>query len=174
MGEKGPVQILCEEIDFAYDARMERTDLLVAFVGQLVEVIRRQRDTASAIVKMTGKPPSEGSGEVLELVDAMLAARETDDIIAAASRVHDASWRLNPEDAYPTDHYIDMLSSCASALRFGLETPCRSRHAAAAANHVWKRTYGISLFDSHSPAWGREWARSMLQSAILSLLSPPE
>lgn len=166
---KGPVQLLCEEIRFPFDKRMERVDILVAFVAELVAVVRHSRELAQAIVKATGSPPSEGSGEVLELCDAMLAAEGEAAIIEAAASVHEACWRLNPEEAYPTDHLIDMLSSCAGALRFGLEQPCRSRHAADAANHVWKRTYGINLFDRYTPEWSKLWARSKLQEAILSL-----
>lgn len=53
------------------------------------------------------------------------------------------------------------------------ESPCASRHAASAAQHVWKRVYGVSRFDSETPAWEKAWARTKLQSAILSLLPSP-
>lgn len=59
----------------------------------------------------------------------------------------------------------------ASAIRFGLETPCRSRHAAHAAQHVWQQIYGISLFDSHTPGWQREWARSKMIAALTALVA---
>lgn len=169
----GAVEILCKEIEYPFDPRLERTDLLVAFVAELVGVVRDGREVEAAIVKMTGRPPSEGSGEVLKLAEAMLSAQNTEDMIEAAAGVHEACRRLNPEGAYPTDHLIDMLQSCASALRFGLEQPCRSRHAADAANHVWKRTYGVGRFDKHTPPWSKAWARTKLHDALLSLLPPP-
>jgi hypothetical protein len=90
-------------------------------------------------------------------------------MIASAALVHNLCHELNPEDAYPTNHTIDMLSSCASAIRFGLEKPCRSRHAADAAGHIWKQRYGLRLFDSFTPAWQKDWTRVQLQEAILRL-----
>lgn len=166
---KGPVETLCDEIGFRFDRRMERDEILVAFVAELIAVIRHGREIALAITEMTGKPPSEGSNEVLNLCDDMLNAEGAPAIIEAARIIHEACDRLNPEDSYPTDHIIDMLQSCASALRFGLEKPCKSRHAASAAHHVWKRTYGISLFDNHTPEWSSSWARAKLSDAILGL-----
>lgn len=171
--DRGPVWALCEEIGFPFDPRLERVDLFVAFVGELVREVEERRDMAARIAHVTGKPPSEGSAEVLALATAMLKAQGVAELRERASAVHDASWRLNPDDAYPTDHLIDMLSSCASAIRFGLESPCRSRHAADAAQHVWKQVYGVSRFDSLTPAWEKDWARQKLASAILSLLPPP-
>lgn len=172
--EKGPVRILCDEIGFDFDPRLEREDVFVAFVRELVAAVEERREVQSRIAHVTHRPPSEGSGEVLALANRMLSwPTTTADRIAAAGVVHDAAHRLNPEGVYPTDHLIDMLSSCASAIRFGLEIPCRSRHAAGAANHVWKQRYGVSLFDSETPSWEREWARKRLLSAILSLLPTP-
>jgi len=169
-GGAGPIRILCDEIGFPFDPRLERPDLLIAFVAELVEAVARQHDMAVQLEPYSGKPTPEASLVVLALSRAMLTAHKPR---AYAVAVHDAAHELNPEDAYPTNHTIDQLSSCASAIRFGLESPCKSRHAASAANHVWKQTYGISLFDGDSPAWGREWARSKLQAAIISLMTRP-
>lgn len=167
--ERGPVRILCDEIGFAFDRRLEHPDVLVAFVAALVSEVQQHHDMAVSIAPYTGKEPPSASVEVLALAQAMLAAN---DPVAAAEAVHNASHRLNPDEAYPTNHTIDMLASCASALRFGLaEKPWTSRHAAAAANHVWERVYGITRFDRHSPAWGKEWARTVLQDAVVGLAS---
>ena len=164
---RGPVELLCNEIGFAFHIGMERTEVIVAFVAELIAVIRHDREFAIILGGVTGVSPSEGSGEVLALCDAMLAEQKPEKIITAAEVVHEACCRLNPDEAYPTDHTIDMLSSCASALRFSLETPCRSRHAAEASNHVWRRTYGVSRFDQYTPEWSKSWARSKLQEAII-------
>lgn len=172
----GPVEVLCREIDFAFDARMERDDLLIAFVSELVGEVGHLRGVQAAIADLTGEPPSEESSPLLDLALSMVAldlglsraARER-----IATSIHDRSHEVNPDDpGHSCDHLVDMLSSCASAIRFGLEKPCRSRHAAEAASHVWKHKYGVSLFDGNTPRWQREWARAKLQSALLSLLSP--
>ncbi len=168
--EKGPVEVLCKEIGFRFERSMERRDIFIAFVQQLVgqvgEMCRWQAMTAS----FTGKGLSENSSRVLAAVEKMFEAKAPSEMIEAAKRVHDLSHELNPEEAYPTDHYIDMLSSCASAIRFGLALgPCQSRHAAAAASHIWKHKYGVRLFDGFTGAWENDWARAQLQDAILSL-----
>lgn len=178
--ERGPVQILCREIGFRFERRMETTALFIAFVAALVEVIEEMREgqvRLSFLLKPhLGAPPtypapSDNSGEVMSRVKTLLADAPTH-IIAAAAEVHNFIHEVMPEDTYPTDHYIDMLSSCVSALRFGLERPCNSRHAAEAANHIWGRRYGVSLFDSFTPSWQKEWARAQLQAAMLNLISP--
>ena len=170
---KGPVRVLCDEIGFTFHPGIERADVFIAFVGRLVEAVEEQRWMQAAIAeKAGGKPPSEGSAEIMRLAVEMLKGTEAPDLYARAAAVHGRADELNPETAYPTDHLIDMLVSCASAIRFGLEMPCRSRHAAAAANHVWAQRYGVSLFDSHTPDWEKAWARSKLLAAIVSLLPP--
>lgn len=168
--KKGPVEILCKEIGFRFDRSMERRDMFVAFVKILVGHVSDMRELQARISHLTKKAPSDGSATVLAAAEKMLEAESPSDMIAAAKVVHDLSHELNPEDAYPTDHLIDMLSSCASAIRFGLELgPCQSRHAADAAQHIWKQKYGVSLFDSFTPNWENDWARAQLQDAILSL-----
>lgn len=166
---KGSVQVLCDEIGFTFDPRLERPDVLTAFVGVLVAEVADMREMAVRIAPYTGKQPSAASGEVLALAEAMLS----NPCEASAAAVHDACHQLNPDEKVPTDHIIDMLSSCASGIRFGLATDkwgVGSRHAASAADHIWRQKYGVSLFDRHSPAWGKEWARSVLMSAIFGLL----
>lgn len=170
--EKGVVRKLCDEIGFSWDERLERVDVLVAFVSQLVGEIDFSRAMQERIGSMGGKAPSEGSAEALAAAKEMLAGTDRAELIERAASLHDACDRLNPEDAYPTDHLIDMLSSCASAIRFGLELPCMSRHAAAACSHVWKQVYGVSRFDSCTPAWEHDWARRKLTEALISLLPP--
>lgn len=171
--ERGVVRTLCDEIGFEFDPRLERPDVLVAFVRQLVAEVESMRLMEVTIAeRLGGKPPSPGSLTVLNLSEGMLSVSGHRALIGGSVLVHEACHRLNPEDAYPTDHLIDMLSSCASAVRFGLETPCRSRHAAEAASHVFRRLYGPRIEDSRSSAWEKDWARSKLLSAIVSMLPP--
>lgn len=165
---KGSVQRLCEEIGFKFDRRLERPDVLVAFIGVLVGEVEEMHEMAGRIAPYTGNPPSDASGEVLALARAMLLNPSE----ATSSAVHDASHRLNPDE----DHFVDMLSSCASGVRFGIATDkwgVGSRHAADAAQHVWRQKYGVSLYDHNTPGWESEWARSVLLSAIIGLLPDP-
>lgn len=163
---QGPVEILCKEIGYPFDKRLEKPDVLVAFVRVLVSHVAQMRALQEQIKDVTGKAPSAGSAEVLARTLDMLAANDPETLIPKAAAVHELSDELNPDEAYPTDHLIDMLSSCASAIRFGLEVPCHSRHAAEAANHVWKRLYGVSLFDSFTPAWEKDWACAQFRAAV--------
>lgn len=164
----GPVETLCKEIDFHFHRDMESPRILVAFVARLVAEIASERGLADAISHVTGKPPSEKSAEALRLARDMVAASDPGELIGRAALVHDFDHANNPEGG-PCDHLIDMLSSCASAIRFGLEVPCRSRHAAAAANHIWRILYGIKRQDSITPHWSKHWARIQLQNAISDL-----
>lgn len=164
--EEGPVEILCKEIDYRFDRRMETPAMLVAFVRVLVSKIATMRHMQERLTKLTGKAPSAGSADLLKRVEAMLAC-DPAVMIPACVVLHNLCDELNPDEAYPTDHLIDMLSSCVSAVRFGLEMPCRSRHAASAAKHVWKHVYGVTLFDNFTPAWENEWVRAQLQDALL-------
>ena len=97
----------------------------------------------------------------------MLALKNRQALIDGAAEVHSFIHEVEGSEDGPCDHLIDMLSSCVSAIRFGLEKPCHSRHAAAAASHIWKHLYGVSLFDSFTPEWEKDWARAQLQEAIL-------
>jgi hypothetical protein len=169
---RGPVRVLCDEIGFPWDPRLERRDLFIAFVRQLVGEIDHIRFVQALVEKMGGKGPSAGSATAILRALAMLAEPTWDGLVTAAASLHDVCDELNPEDAYPTDHLIDMVSSCASAIRFGLceHLGIGSRHAAAAAQHVWGQLYGISLFDSQTPAWEKSWARQVFTTALISLL----
>lgn len=167
--EQGPVEILCKEIDFRFERNMETVPIFVAFVAQLVAQVDDTRQMEAAIAGLTGNPPSADSAKAIRLASDMLTASEPAAMIAAAERLHDFSHTHNPDEG-PCDHLIDMLSSCASAIRFGLEKPCHSRHAASAAGHIWRRRYGICLEDDITPEWRKHWARVQMQRALTSLV----
>lgn len=171
MDEKGPIEKLCKEIGFRFEQTLERDELLVAFVAQLVSHIGEMHDMDATLVQVGGKPPTIASKEALTKMHELLAL-PIDKMIDASSVFHNFTDVLAPEDQYPCDHLIDMLSSCASAIRFGLEKPCRSRHAADAAQHVWKRVYGVIRFDRFTSNWEKEWARAQLTSAIAAIAFP--
>jgi hypothetical protein len=151
---------------------MEDHRLLVAFVGVLVDEVAHMRAIAEAVVPMTGQPPSSDSAACLELSARMVENTERTELIAAAEAVHAFVHGSGADEAYPCDHLIDMLSGCASAIRFGLEFPCHSRHAAAAAEDVWKRRYGVQLFDDFTSAWCHEWVRAKFVEALARIAFP--
>jgi hypothetical protein len=168
--DKGPVEILCGEIGFRFDKRLETVDMLVAFVAELVKHIAQRHEISKKIADICATKPSELADEGLRLVRHMLEAEDRETLIRRAAALHDYSHRVNPDEG-PCDHYIDMLSSCASAIRFGLEVPCRSRHAAAAAGHVWDKTYGIQQFDEFTSNWQKDWARAQVEQAIIGRMA---
>lgn len=171
LSEPSAVRILCDEIGFPFDRRMKDDRVLAAFVAELVDEVGEQMHIAETIKEFTGKPPSEAAASALALAARMVApgigAAER---IRVAAEIHDLSHATNPDDG-PCDHAVDMLSSCASAIRFGMEksSGLKSRHAAAAAQHVWRIVYGVSRHDRQTAHWEKDWARSKLISALIAL-----
>jgi hypothetical protein len=164
--EKGAVQILCEEIGATYIEKMESVDVLVAFVSVLVDEIDGMMGISRQIQHLTDEKVSVGAEEALKCVKDLLLVKGRKDLIKASESAHRVTY---VSDDGPCDHNIDMLSSCVSAIRFGLEIPSMSRHAAEAANHIWKFRYGVSLFDRHSSGWSKEWSRSKFYEALGSI-----
>lgn len=166
----GPIEILCDEIGVRFHPRLESPEMLVAFVSVMVGHISHMRYIQTHVGRMGGEKPSPESEEVLTRVEAMLASNDPDGLIQKAAEIHSYIHQVAPDDVEPCDHLIDMLSSCVSAIRFGLEKPCQSRHAAEAASHVWRHQYGIRLFDSFTSGWQEEWARAQFHEAMISML----
>ena len=167
---KGPVEILCEEIGFRFQTNMETKEMLVSFVRVLIDQIEDRFIMQSALSSITGKEPNDNAKKAIEAAKEMLSFAEQNDMVQSAANVHSLCDELNPENSYPTDHLIDMVSSCASAIRFSFEQPCNSRHAANAADHVWKLRYGISFFDKQTSNWKNDWSRSIFETAMLNLM----
>lgn len=169
--KKGPVEILCDEIGFSFDRRLEQPAVLIAFTRVLVSHIGHIRELSARIAHVTNKTPSDDSAEVLRRVVELLSTQEQDNniMIEGAAAIHDFIHNVEPPEDGSCNHLIDMLSSCVSAVRFGLESHCCSRHAAEAASHVWEQMYGVSLIDGLTPAWEHDWARRQLQEAILGI-----
>lgn len=165
----GAVEILCKEIGFRFDKRMETPAMLVAFVRVLVSQVQLQSQFQAEMTHVTGKSPSVESGNVMARVLTMLEAPTPRDMLVSAAAAHDFIHEVLPEDTYPTDHLIDQLSGCVSAIRFGLEMPkgLSSRHAAEAAGHIWEQVYGLRLFDSFTQAWKHDWVRAQFEQALL-------
>ena len=167
----GPVAILCKEIGFEFDHRLERDDVLLAFVALLVDSIaQRRRETQLMTDLFGGKKPTDQSGRMLDLAAKMFEGACRQEAIAAATAVHDLGHELGLSEQYPCDHLSDMVMSCASAVRFGFESPCHSRHAAAAAGHVWEKIYACDRLDNHTMRWAKDWAKAKFIEALISFL----
>ncbi len=161
---KEVIELLCEEIGATYTKNMETIPVLVSFVCVLVDEIDDLIQVAKKIAHLTGKEIPSGTEEAVDRVRAVLALRDRDKLIEDAALAHETVHA--PDGVIPCNHYMDMLSSCVSAIRFGFEQPCQSRHAAAAADHVWQHVYGVSRFDKHSHKWGKQWARVKFYEAL--------
>lgn len=162
--KKGAVEILCEEIGFRFDRRMETVEVFTAFVRVLVSHIALMREMQEHLAKHLGADgPAEQSLELISHVMEMLHLKNREAMVTRAAEIH----RLLLE---PRDHLSDMLSSCVSAVRFGLDPDemgkAQSRHAASAAQHIWSRIY-TGRHDGFTGAWQKDWARAQLQEAIL-------
>lgn len=171
--QRGPVELLCNEIGFRFRQSMETVQTLRAFTQVLVGEIEEMRYFATAVSDLTANDPSAKSAEALTKASEMLTSVGREQLIAAAAELHAFCNEANPEGQDPIDHYIDMVSSCASILRFGLEVPCHSRHAASAMEHVWRLKYGVKLHDRHTSNWANDWGRSVLESALLLQINSP-
>lgn len=163
--ENRPVKALCDEIEFDYTEDMERSEVFISFVKVLVDQIRDMREIQVRIVRMTNKPPSELSLEVLKKVDEMLCFSDVDAMIVKAQKINNTLCFEHGE----IDRLGEMLQGCVSAIQFGLKKPCRSRHAAHAADYVWKNRYGITCFDKFTSGWCHEWARAQMTEALSKL-----
>jgi len=141
----------------------ESVAIFVVFVSVLVGEIEVMIETEKMISHVTNKDVSDEAIKALECVKNLLSISDRDELINASAEAHNVTY---VPDEGSCDHYIDMLSSCVSAIRFGLALPCRSRHAAEAADHVWKQRYGLTLFDKHSNKWGKQWARAKFYEAL--------
>lgn len=166
---KGPVEILCEEIGHPYDASLARVDVFVAFVEVLVAEISDMIAWRS-VISRGFKEDGFNTLEAMKPLKAVQSLVKDSYTLNADEREERCAELHNgicdqPDDG-PCNRFIEMLSSCVSALRFGLEIPCRSRHAAEASNHIWKHKYGVTLFDEHTTRWQNDWAVSKFKQAL--------
>lgn len=161
--EQGAIERLCKEIGEPFDRRLERSEMLLAFVGELVREVGEMVAITIALSSVTGKQVSQAAAAALPIAQMMCARQNIPEAKRLAEQVHDISFAAGEEVA---DRPLEMLTACASAICFGLELPCRSRHAAAAAAQIWGQKYGVKLSDQHSPDWQQQWARVVFHTAL--------
>lgn len=167
----GAVEGLCKEIEFPFIKAYECPEVLVSFVAVLVAEIADRRAMEEKIAPVTGYLPTNDSLQFLGMVEVMLKSR-IDLMIGLAAEIHDHHAMNGFEEAEPCDLLVELFSSCTSAIRFGLEDSCRSRHTAQAAQDVWKYKYGLRLFDLNTSKWEKDWARTIFVQALACLLFP--
>jgi hypothetical protein len=164
----GPVEILCREIRYPFTQELEQPSVLIAFVRVLVGEIS-DMVTWRSVISRGFSEEGFGTLEATRPLDAVKALLEQFPMPPGnreqmCAELHNGL--LYTPDAGPCNHLIEMLSSCVSAIRFGLEMPCHSRHAAAASDHIWKHKYGVRLFDGCTSDWQKDWARRKLTEAL--------
>lgn len=167
--EKGPVQILCEEIGYEPDQRLERPELLVSFLTVLTDELAGMVDMHERIRPFTGGAANTDAAEAIERLRVLLAkapALADGDCLNFSLWAHDRTF--GEPGGPPCNHMVDIAGSINAALWFSFEKPwCASRHAASAAGHLWKHKYGVSLFDEHTPKWQNDWIRAQFHEAVL-------
>lgn len=86
--DQGPVEILCNEIGFPFEAAMENERLFVEFVRKIVDEVAGMREIGERLSgAVGGAGPSEDSATVLQATRSMLAAPRHE-MVAAAAEVH--------------------------------------------------------------------------------------
>jgi len=163
--QRGVIEMLCAEIGEPFDRRLERPEMLLEFVRELVAEVADMMAITAAIAHVTGRTVSETAGAALAVAELMVTAPTPQEAMRLSEQVHDVCHAVS-DDAAPADRPVEMLSACASAVRFGLEVPCRSRHAADAAQQIWANKYGVTLSDDQSPGWQKQWARRIFRRAL--------
>lgn len=156
----GAIEGLCNEIGFRFLSGMEHKSILLSFVSVLVDEIRDQVEMLESLPFRAVSPQSK------VLMDAV-----------RFTLVYPTENNINwcREEAYPTndenceDLICLQLDSCVSAIEFGLEDPCHSRHTAEAAFEIWKVKYTPRIQDRNTTKWAREWACDKMAEALLKL-----
>ncbi len=164
--KRGPVEILCLEAKYPFDPEMEDTALFIEFVRVLFSHINDMVAWRSAISRMvpeSGWDTNEARQAFQAVKKFIIDGDPTIDRETQCFVLHNELF-YQPDDG-PYNRIIEMLSSIVSAIRFGLEVPCHSRHAAHAAGHIWEHKYGIRLFDECTSDWQKDWMRRQIGTA---------
>lgn len=160
--DKGAIEILCDEIGVDFINSYESPSVLISYISVLIDEIKDMYFIDKMLEKVGGKPPSSDSKKMLSQAEILLKINDVSQLISACREIHNTFTANCP--------YTDMLYSCVSALRFGLEVPCHSRHAASATGHIWKKKYGITLFDKNSNRWEKDWGKVKFYEALSKLI----
>lgn len=148
---KGPVEILCDEIGAVFNPSMETIPVFLSFMTVLVAEIEHDEIMNA---KIRGSQVEEKLQQAFVDMDELLSATDYNQIMYLADQfcIHDAPSNL--------------LRQVAVAIKFGLERPCKSRHAADAAKHICRHLYGYSMHDAMINEFENQWARNKFYDSL--------
>ena len=148
---KGPVEILCDEIGAVFNSNMETIPVFLSFVTVLVAEIEHDEIMAA---KIRGSEVDEKIQQAFVDMDELLSATEYEQILHLAGQfcTHD----------FPNH----LLRKCAIAIKFGLEAPCKSRHAADAAKIICRHLYGYNMHDIMIGEFENKWVRNKFYDSL--------
>lgn len=148
---KGPVEILCDEIGAVFNANMETIPVFLSFITVLVAEIEHDEIMTA---KIRGSKVDEKLQQAFVDMDELLSATEYKQIMYLADQfcIHESPKHL--------------LRDCAIAVKFGLEAPCKSRHAADAAKRICRHLYGYSMHDTMISDLENQWVRNKFYDSL--------
>ena len=148
---KGPVEVLCDEIGAVFNSNMETIPVFLSFITVLVAEIEHE---AIMNAKIHKSQVEEKLQQAFVDMDELLSATEYNQIMYLADQfcIHEAPSHL--------------LRQCAVAVKFGLERPCKSRHAADAAKNICRHIYGYSMHDIMINEFENQWVRDKFYDSL--------
>ena len=148
---KGPVEILCNEIGAVFNSNMETIPVFMSFMTALVAEIEHDEIMNA---KIRGSRVDEKLQQAFVDMDELLSGTEHGQILYLADQfcIHESPKHL--------------LRECAVAIKFGLEVPCKSRHAADVAKHICRHLYGYSLHDTMISEFENQWVRNKFYDSL--------
>ena len=148
---KGPVEILCDEIGAVFHPAMETIPVFLSFITVLVAEIENDEIMNA---KIRGSQVEEKVQQAFVDMDELLSATDYNQIMYLADQfyIHESPSHL--------------LRQCAVAVKFGLERPCKSRHAADVAKQICRHMYGYNLHDIMINGFENQWARNKFYESL--------
>lgn len=148
---KGPVEILCDEIGAVFNPNMETIPVLMSFITRLVAEIEHDEIMSA---KVRGGEVDKKIQQAFVDIDELLSATRYEQILYLSDQfcIHEAPNHL--------------LRKCAVAIKFGLEVPCRSRHAADVAKSICRHLYGYKMHDIMINEFEDRWVKDKFYDSI--------
>ena len=148
---KGRVEILCDEIGAVFNPNMETIPVFLSFITVLVAEIEHDEIMKA---KVRGSQVEEKLQQAFIDMSELLSTKDYYKIMYLADQfyIHESPGHL--------------LRQCAVAVKFGLERPCKSRHAADVAKQICRYLYGYSVHDIMISEFENQWARNKFYDSL--------
>ena len=147
---KGPVEILCDEVGAVFNSNMETIPVFLSFIKVLVADIEHD-EIINAIIR--GSTVSEQIQQSFVDMYKLLSATDREQILYLA-------------DQFLISASLKLLRQCAIAVKFGLETPCKSRRAADVAKSICRHLYEHTMHDTAINEFENEWVRNAFYDSL--------